>query len=314
MRRWVLPVVALIAVAVVGFAVVTTRDREPPSGPPARPSRPLTAPPLSHPSPTPPRAVAIRFGTFNILGFGHTGRHGNKPGYQGGRRRMGWALRLLDRHRLGVVGLQEMEDKQWLAFHRRSKGRFGAYPGLRPRRHAAVKNTIVWRRKTWRLVSARVLEVPYFFGRDRPQPYVLLEHRRTGGRVWFYNSHNPADVRGQAARLRRVGFRREARLVNRLRHRHPEVPVVSLGDKNAHADYFCPLARRTGMISADGARVRHGRCVLKRRPIIDWILTTPDLVVTGYAAVTDDLVRRASDHPLVYAVGWLSPPGGWPHG
>lgn len=293
---WAVVIVALLAGTTT--AVLWARSDPPGDGVDA----PRTGTPTASQPPTvDPAPRTVRIATFNVLGQGHTMPRGSNPDMRRAHQRTVWAARLLDRHKIEIAGLQELETPQVNRFLEVAGDRWDVYPGNEDTPVAGMQS-ITWRSDRWRLVRARLLDIPYFSGNTRPNPYVLLEDRQTGQRVWVWNTHNPADVRGPAGPARMTGFRQEARLINRLRRADPDVPVISVGDKNLGGDYLCALAGRVEVHSADGGRAgRGGACRRPPDPIIDWIVATPDVDFTGYWRVDDALVRKTTDHRLVFA-------------
>ena len=84
-----------------------------------------------------------------------------------------------------------------------------------------------------RFVEGHTIPIPYFHGKAKPMPYLLLRHLGTGQQVWFANFHNPADVRGPAGKWRAVAVARETALANPLSA--SGLPVIFTGDFNAKA-------------------------------------------------------------------------------
>jgi endonuclease/exonuclease/phosphatase family metal-dependent hydrolase len=238
----------------------------------------------------------LRVATFNVLGANHTEPGGNKPGWPRYEWRMHRTVRMLERLRVGVAGFQEFQKPQQAKFRRVTGDRWAMSPDGKP------VNAIVWRTDRWTLRDSGSLDVPYFNGRDRPTPYVLLDpvgpRRRP---VWFVNVHNPSSAKGPAEEYRTIALRREARLVRRLteRTRHP---VVLLGDFNARKDAFCPLARRGLEASAGGSWSRRRGCRLPERPRIDWIFAGPGVGLRGHLESTYPRARGVSDHRLIVSV------------
>ncbi len=297
-------VLVLVLLAVAGVLLAVARPWTGPAPDPARdasgPGRPTPTPaPTPTPTSVPTASVApasFRVSSFNVLGAGHTRAGGTRPRFAAGRVRMRWAVQLLRSADVSVAGLQELEPPQYATF-RRAAPRWGVFPGVRPTRRY-LANSVVWDRRTWRLVAGRTVVIPYFHGRPKPMPYVLLRHRATGRRVWFANFHNPADVRGPAAQWRREAVARETGLVNRLAARG--LPVVMTGDMNDRATFFCPVVARTPLHAANGGS-RRGRCRPPPGMGIDWILGSPQVVFTHHRAVRGGLVARTTDHPFVWA-------------
>ena len=129
-------------------------------------------------------------------------------------------------------------------------------------------------------------------------PYVLLRHVETRQRVWFFNTHNPADVRGDARAWRDQGFDLEVRLAHRLRNSCPGVPLIFLGAKNETDRNFCSLATRARLHSASGGQSIGSTCIPPSGGAIDWIRGTRDIAFSGYSRVWNGYVSTISDHAL----------------
>jgi len=251
--------------------------------------------------------TTFKLASFNVLGAIHTDT-GQRPGWADSDRRMAWAVQLIDESQLQVIGFQEFQATQFDRFKELTGSRFGVYPGVRLGRRASVHNSIAWRRDAWRLVEAHTIRVPYFNGAMIQMPYVLLENIATGERVWFYNSHNPANTHGDAWKWRRQGYRIEAALVARLRAADPSTAVIDTGDKNEREKYFCYMAEHSILHSADGGSWSDGQCVQPPAPLaIDWVMGTSDVRFDAYTAFRDDLVRKTTDHPIVMAYATIAP-------
>jgi endonuclease/exonuclease/phosphatase family metal-dependent hydrolase len=236
--------------------------------------------------------AGFRVASYNVLGASHTSAGGNKPWYPSGAGRMVTVVDQLGRLDVDVVGFQEYEPVQHRAFMRLTAGRFGAFPGAEKGR-----NSIAWRKDTWRLVSAHTIAIPYFRGKPAKMPYVLLEHVETGRAVYFINVHNPASSRkrGDNERWRDVATARQSTLANRLRER-TGFPVVLTGDFNEREEAFCSVTSQTGMNAANGGS-NDGACRPPAVSRIDWIFGSPELTFSGFRR----LESAASDHPLIYA-------------
>jgi endonuclease/exonuclease/phosphatase family metal-dependent hydrolase len=117
-------------------------------------------------------------------------------------------------------------------------------------------------------------------------------------------THNsPRDMQGQ----RNASTETEARLVNTLEASGK--PVLLVGDFNEHESFFCRIAARTNLVSANGGRYAGG-CVPPPGPVrIDWLLGSAGLVdFSGYHQDGATLAERMSDHYLVYATAQLTMP------
>lgn len=301
--RLTLVVAVLVVVGLLGWQFWPAGDSgTPDSGAPSSDTEPETPEPTQPPAEPRP---GFRVATFNVLGDGHTQPNGNKPEMASGPRRAEWAVRLLERHRIEIAGLQEFEVRQSERFTEVGGDRWAVYPGTELAPNATAQS-IAWRDDLWRRVRADVVDVPYFSGNTRPSPYVLLENRATGQRVWVWNTHNPANVRGPAEQARLDGYRLEGELIDRLRMADPDVPVISLGDKNLGGDFFCELGRHVRVHSADGGLItKSGRCRRPPDPVIDWIVATPDVEFSGYTRIEEGLVEKTSDHRFVFATAVL---------
>ncbi len=254
-------------------------------------------------------ASQFRVSTFNLLGAGHTAPGGAKPGYASGYTRMGWSVQLIDQYALSVVGFQEMRPVQFDRFRELTGDTFGIFPGNQFA-DAAMANSLVWRRDTWRALATRTIKIPYFEGNLIRMPYVLLENLETKQRAWFGNFHNPASPPkyGDGEKWRDQATELEIGLVNQLRRDHPTTPVFLLGDFNEREEFFCRVSRRTGMNAANGGGITaSGRCVPPARMPVDWIMGTPDVGFTQYAALRTPLVEKTTDHPLVISDASIAP-------
>lgn len=244
----------------------------------------------------------VRVASFNVLGAGHTSPRGNKAGrgWASGAQRMQWAVQLFQNYKLDVVGLQEFESPQYDEFMKVAGDQFGVYPGDQLG-NMAMRDSIIWRLSKWQLVEKHWINIPYFYGNPVKMPYVLLRNVQTGRLAWFFNTHNPADARGPAAKYRAQGYRLEWDLVSRLRSEYPDVPVFSTGDKNARQPYLCPTVRNSDLKAANGSTATATTCTLTRPSRIDWVMGTSDVRFSGYRDIHDTLVQKTSDHHLVYS-------------
>jgi hypothetical protein len=255
----------------------------------------------------PPGPTRERISTFNVLGASHTAPGGDRKGWESGEVRMGYAVRLIRRHHLGIIGFQELQKPQFRVFRRKAGDEFRVYPGG-SFGTAAMQNSIAWRSDDWTLVSTQMIPVPYFDGNIIRKPLVLLQNNVTGQRVYVFNTHNPADTRGPAQKWRDKAVTLETDLVNDLRAESPAVPVLFTGDMNDREKFFCPIVGKTDLEAANGGEVTaDGTC---RPPVptrIDWILGTPNVAFTGYVALDQGLINKTSDHPLFWADASIAP-------
>lgn len=273
-----------------GAATSSATPSAAPAGPAARavlaeqPSGPLT----------------FQVASFNLLGAGHTDGKNPRKGFSKSGPRLKQAIEILDRESIDVVGFQEMHAAQHDKFTSWESERFGLYPGDKLGT-APMHNSIAWRTAQWRALRTESIKIPYFKGNEIRMPYVLLEHVETGQQAWFLNVHNPADARGPAQKWRDEAVRRETNLVNQLRRDHPGVPVFFTGDMNDRDEFFCPVVERTELEAANGGGSDASGCETPPSMKVDWLLGTAPAVFTGYAALTDALVKSATDHPVIVA-------------
>ena len=244
----------------------------------------------------PVQSTTFRVSSFNVLGAAHTAPGGTRPEYASGQTRMRWAMSVLRTANVSVAGLQEFEQPQHAAFQQAAPG-WDVFPGLK-RSRSSLANSIVWRSDVWQFVSGHTIDIPYFGGKPKPMPYILLRHVGTGREVWFANFHNPASVHGPAARFRREAVSRESALANSLASNG--TPVIMTGDMNDRAEFFCPMTARSQMHAANGGS-RGAPCNPPANMRIDWILGSADVDFSGYEVRDGVLVDRTSDHPLVVA-------------
>jgi endonuclease/exonuclease/phosphatase family metal-dependent hydrolase len=266
--------------------------------------------PAGRQSERPTAATTFRVATFNVLGASHTGPHDDNAKYPSAKKRMGWAVQLINEHQLSIVGFQEMEHVQYDRFTALEGGAFATYPGRDPDQ-LVVANNIAWRTDTWRLMSATTFSVPYFYGKFSRRPLVLLQNVHTGQEVYVMNTHNPADVRGKAQQWRDQAVRIEAALINQLRATHPDIPVLFTGDMNDWNNFFCPVTALAPVHSSSG-----GTHVLS--PVdqcqpsqpssqIDWVMGTPDVSFSGFTRFRDAVEAQTSDHALYWADATVAP-------
>ena len=245
--------------------------------------------------PTQPTTFTIS--SFNVLGSSHTG----KKGAAAGPARAARAGSLVRRKGVSVVGLQEFQSNQRGAF----LGNAGmvAYPaegGL------DGENSIAWDPDDWELVEGHLIGIPYFFGKPRNMPYVLLRNLHTNRLAWFSNYHNPADVFGCKCGGHRVAAtEKEISLARELTA--DGTPMFTTGDMNDRDSYACRYAA-SGLHSADGVRRVGGACHLPGDEWIDWIWGSEQVEFSDYSR--DYSTRngpKISDHPIITATARIAP-------
>ncbi len=243
-----------------------------------------------------PPVADFTMASFNLLGSTHTKKGGHSPRLASGPQRMRGAMQLLGKHQITVVGFQEFQPDQRNTFRRIAQG-WQMYPGLSMGRRAG-ENSVAWRSDTWELVKPGLIPIPYFNGRIRPMPYVLLRHKETGVQAYFSTFHNPANIGGNMQRHRNEATRRQIRLFNQLER--SGTPQFVTGDMNERKEYFCKVTGATPLTAAAGGS-NNGGCRPPRPTQIDWIFGSPGAEWTRYVVDRSPLVRRTTDHPLVVA-------------
>ncbi len=245
-----------------------------------------------------PAAAEFTVGTFNVLGSSHTSRGGKWPGMAEGPTRIRWAAGLLDSRGVDVVGFQEMQRDQFRTFLGATGGGFAVYPG-ESAGPLGIENSLAWRRSEWTALELNTIPIPYFDGRLRPMPYVLLQHNLTGRKAWFANFHNPASNsrRGNNDGHRWRAMMLEIDLANRLWN-ETGYPVFITGDMNEREVYFCTMTGRAPMVAPNGGS-NEGSCSPPPYPMpVDWVFGTNVVTFSNYSRIE---VPRISDHPLVAA-------------
>lgn len=244
--------------------------------------------------------TTFRVGTFNVLGNSHTAPGGNRKGFASGVARMNMAYSMITNADLDLIGFQEFEDPQYNRFLALGGSRWDVYPG-RTLDRGSIRNSLAWRTDVWELVEATSVAIPYFGGQSIRRPLVKLKNIESGREIWFFNTHNPADVRGNQARFRAVAIGIQTQLANELGA--DGTPVVLTGDFNDRAEAFCPLVGNTELEAANGGS-NDGSCLVPDRPQVDWIFGS-GIDFSGYVLAEQGVKGRISDHPFVYAEGFI---------
>ncbi len=245
--------------------------------------------------------TTFRVGTFNVLGSSHTAPvGGNKKGYASGVSRMGMTYSLISQADLDVIGFQEFEEVQYGRFRSLAGSRWDVYPGPSLDR-GSIRDSIAWRTDVWKLVEANSIAIPYFGGDLIRRPVIKLENIESGREVWFFNTHNPADVRGGNAHWRGVAVSIQIRLANELGA--DGTPVVFTGDYNDRAEVFCPIVGETELEAANGGGYSSG-CDTPDRMDVDWIFGS-GMEFSGFVSQSRGILGRVSDHPFIYAEGYI---------
>ena len=230
--------------------------------------------------------------TFNLLGSSHTPPGGTRAS---GPDRMVGALQALAQPGTSVVGFQEMQRSQHVAFESLATG-WQSYPSTATSRRPK-QDTVAWRTDTWSLVSARTVLSPAWLGTLQPMPYVLLRHRATGRTVYVSTFHNTVGKLPRDQASREEATRRQVALVQQLAA--TGVPQLLTGDMNERDTWFCRITALTGLRSATGGTNDATGCHPSRPSGIDWILGSTGIRFTGTQRDRSALVRATTDHPVL---------------
>lgn len=253
------------------------------------------------PAASAPRTVAFRVATFNVAGASHTKGRG---GMRSGTSRMKGAVTALRKHHVVLTGFQELEGEQAVAFRRRTKHRWALVGApSRSGKSTDFRNAVAYRKSGFRLVRKTSVPIRYFYGKRVNIPLVKLRSKKNSATFWILNTHNPADVHGNAAKWRAVSVRRELKRITRLRKKGET--VLFTGDMNARKDFFCRATRSGVLHSASGGSTGK-KCRYPERNNIDWILGTRDVRFARWHSDTSTRQRGVSDHPIVFARATVS--------
>jgi hypothetical protein len=245
-----------------------------------------------------PPVLTFRMATFNALGSSHTRGHNHRRQKASGPARTARAGHYVLDNNIDLVGFQEMQADQRSAFTNATGGRYGLYPG-NALRSMDGENSIAYRLDTWELVKADSVPIPYFGGRPRNMPVLLLRNKQTGITAYFTNFHNPADTGeyGNQARWRAAAKAREVTLFSQLRT--TGYPVFVTGDMNEKQSWFCAVAGPGDLKAAAGGDGGRNGCSVAGGFRIDWIAGSHDVQFSNYREDKSGLVAWMTDHPVM---------------
>jgi endonuclease/exonuclease/phosphatase family metal-dependent hydrolase len=247
----------------------------------------------------------VTLGTLNLLGAAHTdvqpGGGKERTGFAGWRVRLPKAIAALQSKGVAIAGLQEVHGPQETALAFRYGAQWGMYP------ENGGQNKVIWDRDSWQLTDARLVDIPYFGGRDVGMPLVRLTSTSTGQSIWVWSIHNPADTRGNARRHRVEALRRELDTLTDLKATGE--PVVILGDFNDAFDgkqaSHCVLTPT--MTNAFGGAATPCQIPQQDAPIdhiyganLTWAGASVEASVEASTRASTR-AEKISDHPLVVA-------------
>jgi hypothetical protein len=252
--------------------------------------------------PNPRREVApvltFRMASFNALGSSHTRKGSHRKQKASGPARTARAGQYVLENNIDLIGFQEMQADQRGAFTSATGGRYGLYPGNQLRSMDG-ENSIAYRLDTWELVKASTVPIPYFGGRPRNMPVILLKNKQTGITAYFTNFHNPADTGqfGRQGRWRVAATGREAALFASLRTEG--YPLFVTGDMNEQESWFCAVAGPGDLKAAVGGDGAREGCSVPGGFRIDWIAGSHDVTFSNYREDRGGVVAWMTDHPVI---------------
>ncbi len=232
-----------------------------------------SASPEATPSETPDVAKKpIRFNaaTFNIF-------HSTGDGARDWKIRLDRSIETLNKANIDVAGLQEARPNQqqrardiFASESYKSKDNipYKMYPDSTKKRNFNA-NPIVWNNDIFEFIKAAPLDMKYFGGSNKEAPAVLLKVRASGQKLWFVNTHDPADTAGEADIYR---LRNAKGYVTQLKEIENTAPIVFVGDFNSG------LQLRTGNNNTKGNDRDN--------------LTYKELVESGVVAHASDMVKH----------------------
>jgi hypothetical protein len=243
-----------------------------------------------------PPVLTFRMATFNALGSSHTHKRGHRKQKASGPARTARAGQYVLDNDIDLVGFQEMQGNQRGAFMNATAGRFALYPGDELR-GGDGENSIAYRLDTWELVKADSIPIPYFGGRPRNMPILLLRNKKTGITAYFTNFHNPADTGefGKQGRWRAAATDREVALFSQLKD--DGYPVFVTGDMNDRGPWFCAVAPAGDLVAAAATAFGQSGCSIPGFRI-DWIAGSEGVRFSNYHEDRSRLVAWMTDHPV----------------
>jgi hypothetical protein len=244
----------------------------------------------------------ITVGTLNILGAGHTdnkaGGGNEKAGYATWDKRLPGALSAIENAGVTIAGIQEVHAPQARALADRYSAEWGMYPAT-----GNTQNKVIWDRASWEMTDSRLVQIPYFNGKDVGMPVVQLtgaaDSVNAGQVIWVWSIHNPANTQGNAARHRTEALRRQLATMTQLAG--TGTPAVILGDfndgKDGNNSSHCVLT--PDLSNAFGGSAEPCKKPKQDAPI-DHIYGTN---LTWASAEVDNSTQanKVADHPLVSA-------------
>ena len=236
----------------------------------------------------------VTVGTLNLLGAGHTDKAGERPGYDTWDKRLPGAMRTIENAGVTIAGLQEVHGPQANALENQYAAKWGIYPAS-----GKAQNRVIWDRNEWKQTDGRLVDIPYFGGKDVGMPLVQLTSTTTGQVIWVWSIHNPANTQGNAAGHRQEALRRQLATMTELAG--AGTPAVILGDfndgKDGNNSSHCALTPE--LSNAFGGSAEPCKTPKQDAPI-DHVYGA-NLTWASAAVDTSTQASKIADHPLVTA-------------
>ena len=232
-----------------------------------------------------PAEFVFKMVTWNLLGWSHTnGRQAKYGHFKSGVIRMALAIKVITRHRgVSVYGFQEFQAQQQKIFRKHFKDKWGFYN--------VGDNGIMWKRKVWSMLEWRTIEVPYYAGRPKPMPVLLLKHQKTGVVCMFMSVHNPWNEFDGDGSSRRSGWHTQFEVMKNWSERGA-LPFA-FNDANAGPYSFGKIAEEYG-VRYTGPEPHLN---------IDFMFYVMDeaVEIEDHKSIRHDRIREITDHPFVKA-------------
>ncbi len=204
----------------------------------------------------------------------------------------------MNTRKLDVIGTQEFQEVQYDYFVNKGYSKtFGAWYWNPAGKRRDTENAVIWRKSTMEFVSGTTFDIPYFSGNIRHVPAVLLREKSSGRTAYFLNVHNPANVRGNAAKYRARAIAIEKQKIIDLRATGR--PVFITGDFNDRTAAFCPLTANKLSISPNS--IPSMVCRYPKQTSIDWIFAAGQARFSYFSRDKTPQTAKISDHPVVIA-------------
>src|SRR3546814_6426882 len=120
-------------------------------------------------------------------------------------------MRTIENAGVTIAGLQEVHGPQAKALENQYAAKWGMYPAS-----GKAQNRVIWDRNEWEQTDGRLVDIPYFGGKDVGMPLVQLTSTTTGQVSWVWSIHNPANTQGNAAGHRQEAMRRQLATMTEL--------------------------------------------------------------------------------------------------